>query len=86
MTKAEKKHMDKVSQLPCCLCGSMPVEVHHIREGQGMAQRAGNMLVIPLCLNCHRGPSGIHGDKTMLRIHKKDELDLLNETLMQVMA
>ena len=29
----------------------------------------------------HRGPQGIHGDKTMLRIKKKSELELLSETL-----
>lgn len=86
MTKAEKRHMAKVAELPCCLCGMMPVELHHIREGQGMAQRAGNMLCIPLCASCHRGPKGIHGDKTMLRIRKVDELDLLNETLLKVAA
>jgi hypothetical protein len=87
MTKAEKLHLSRVAQLPCCLCDtSGPSEVHHIREGQGMAQRAGNMLVIPLCPSCHRGPKGIHGDRTMLRIRKVDELDLLNETLMKVAA
>jgi hypothetical protein len=87
VTKAEKYHMDRVAQLPCCLCEHAgPSEVHHIREGQGMSQRAGNMLVIPLCASCHRGPKGIHGDRTMLRIRKVDELDLLNETLIKVAA
>lgn len=85
-TKAERKYMDKVAQLPCCLCDSSPVELHHVREGQGMSQRAGDMLVIPLCPSCHRGPKGIHGDKTMLRIRKVDEMDLLNETLQKVMG
>jgi hypothetical protein len=51
-----------------------------------MGQRAGNMLCIPLCPSCHRGPKGIHGDKTMLRIRKVDEMDLLNETLQKVLA
>lgn len=81
MTKAERKHMDKVAQLPCCLCGAYGVQVHHIREGQGMGQRAGNFLAIPLCPDCHTGPQGIHGDRTMLRIAKTDELGLLNDTL-----
>jgi hypothetical protein len=81
MTAASKRHMDRVSQLPCCLCNAQPVELHHLREGQGMSQRASDMLVIPVCPSCHRGPQGIHGDKSMLRIYKKTELDLLADTL-----
>jgi hypothetical protein len=80
-TNAEKRWMDKVAQLPCSLCGAHGVHVHHIREGQGMAQRASNFLVVPLCPDCHTGPNGVHGDKTMLRIHKMSELDLLAKTI-----
>jgi hypothetical protein len=81
MRKAEREHLDKVSSLPCSLCGDSPVEVHHIREGQGMAQRANHFLTIPLCPACHRGPNGVHGDRSMMRIMKKDELDMLAETV-----
>ena len=80
-TAAEKRHMDRVAQLPCMVCGSAPVEIHHIREGQGMSQRASNWLTVPLCPSCHRGPNGIHGDKSMMRIHKLEELDLLALTI-----
>ena len=86
MTKAEKRHMDKVAQLPCATCGNIPVELHHTREEQGMAQRAGNFLVIPLCPDYHRGKQGVHGDKTMMRIMKVNEMDLLNDTLAKVYA
>lgn len=78
---ADKRHLDRVSQLPCATCGAYGVHVHHIREGQGMAQRADDWLVIPLCPSCHTGPQGIHGDRTMLRIKRVTELDLLAETL-----
>jgi hypothetical protein len=40
-----------------------------------------DFLTIPLCPGCHTGPMGIHGDKTMMRIAKVDEMDLLNDTL-----
>ena len=80
MTKTESAHMDRVASLHCCLCGSQPVQVHHIREGQGMSQRASNWLTIPLCPQCHTGPMGVHGDKTMLRVKKTTELELLAET------
>jgi hypothetical protein len=73
--------MRRVAELPCVLCGTEPCEVHHLREGQGMSQRASNFLTIPLCPGCHRGPSGIHGDRSLMRIQKLDELDLLALTI-----
>jgi hypothetical protein len=73
--------MDRVAQLPCSVCGVDGVQLHHIREGQGMAQRASNFLVVPLCPSCHTGPMGVHGDKTMMRIKKLTELDLLANTI-----
>lgn len=41
-TKAEKAYMGRVADLGCYLCqhlgyGPTPAQVHHIREGQGMA-------------------------------------------------
>lgn len=81
MTSAEKQHLDRVASLPCCLCGDTPVQVHHVREGQGMAQRASNWLTVPLCHSCHTGPKGVHGDQTMLRIFKMDEMEMLADTI-----
>lgn len=75
-------HMGRVAELPCCLCGAMPVEVHHVTEGKTFGKRDKlHFCTIPVCPSCHRGPQGIHGDKTMLRIKKKSELELLSETL-----
>ena len=81
MTKAERKRMDRLAQLPCCCCGAYGVQLHHVREGQGMAQRASNWLTIPLCPDCHTGSRGIHGDKSIMRQHKLDEMDLLARTI-----
>jgi len=81
MRSAEKRYMDRVASLPCSICGAEPVQLHHVREGQGMAQRAQNWLVIPLCPDCHTGSRGIHGDKSVLRQIKKDEMDLLAWTI-----
>ena len=79
----EQRYMDIVAQLPCLTCPAPdgPVELHHVREGQGMAQRAGPYCVIPLCPDCHRGPMGLHGNKTMMRVAKLDEMDMLNMTI-----
>lgn len=75
------RHMGKVAQLPCACCGASGVHVHHIREGQGMARRASDFLTIPLCPDCHVGPLGVHGDKSLMRIRKLSELDMLAETI-----
>lgn len=81
MTKAERIWMSRVAELPCSLCGEEGVQLHHIREGQGMSQRASNFLVVPLCPSCHTGPIGVHGDKTMMRVKKMTELDMLAKTI-----
>lgn len=87
MTKAERQHLDRVASLPCVLCLELgqqqqsPTNIHHVREGQGMSQRASNFLTVALCRDCHQGPKGLHGDKTMLQIAKVDELDLLAKTI-----
>jgi hypothetical protein len=73
--------MGRVAELPCVVCGVHGVQLHHVREGQGMAQRASNYLVVPLCPDCHTGPNGIHGDKSLIRIQKLDEMDLLAKTI-----
>lgn len=83
MSAAGKRHMGRVAQLPCAICGAQPVEVHHIREGQGAAQRAQDTLTLPLCHAHHLGPNGLHGlgTKGFYTRYKLDELDLLAATL-----
>lgn len=81
MKNADKRHMGRVAELPCACCGADGVQVHHIREGQGMAQRANNFLTIPLCPACHVGQFGVHGDKSAMRLRKLTELDMLAHTI-----
>jgi len=80
-TAAEKRHLERIAQLPCVLCGAHGVHVHHLREGQGMGQRASNFLVIPLCPECHTGHLGLHGNRALLKVRKLEELDLLALTI-----
>jgi len=78
----ERANFDRVRHMGCALCGVRgPSYAHHIRE-QG--RRIGHYVVIPLCRGCHQGPQGIHGDKTLLRLYKRTELQLLNETLREL--
>ena len=92
-TAAERRHMGRVAALGCILCdhlglGATPAQVHHIREGQGMSQRASNFLTIPLCPEHHQGASGIHGlgAKAFERTYRLNELDLLALTIEQLGA
>lgn len=86
MKAAERTHIQRVKELSCRVCGAPgPSDAHHIREGQGMSQRAGHFLAIPLCKQCHQGDMGIHGDRTMWKIHKLTELDALNDTIEELM-
>lgn len=63
--------------------GYMPAEGHHIRDGQGVAMRADDMLTVGLCTEHHRGGSGLHGmgRKAFERTYRLSELDLLAMTL-----
>lgn len=90
MSAEERRWINKARSLPCVLCGALgvdqqtPTTVHHIREGQGMAQRSSHWLIAALCADCHQGAMGFHGDRTLLRIAKVEELDLLAMTIERI--
>lgn len=92
-TKKEKAHMGRIKSMQCICCTLLgqqqtsPTDVHHLREGQGGAQRASDFLTIPLCHDdCHQGRNGIHGERVYLRILKMTELDLLAATIERAYA
>ena len=87
MTKDEKKHLDLVAQLGCVVCsklgyGATPAEIHHPRKGTGLALRASHYDAIPLCVEHHRGATGVHGlgTKGFVKRYGFDESDLLETT------
>lgn len=66
MTKDEKRHKEKLADMGCALCANLfwhlesgPVELHHLRSG-GWGKGSYKTL-IPLCVEHHRGNTGIHG-------------------------
>jgi hypothetical protein len=84
MTKSESIYLGKVARLGCAACAllgfdvaDVQPEIHHPRTDEGMAQRASHWLAIGLCAEHHRGRTGIHGDRQILRQLKCSELDLL---------
>lgn len=80
LTKAEAAHLARVKSLPCSVCDAPgPSEAHHIKQGQHFSCAA-------LCVECHRGKQGWHGDKTLWRIYKYDEVDALAITIERLIA
>lgn len=76
------QHLARIKALPCAVCGQAgPSDAHHIRAGQGMAQRASDWLTVPCCRMCHTGPNGIHGDRALWKIYRLDELGALAATI-----
>ena len=84
MTKAQRKHYDKVANLGCSLCrylgyGESPCEIHHIRR----AGKRDTAPVIGLCPEHHRGNLGVHGmgRKAWEKKYQITEEELLDQTI-----
>lgn len=91
--RAEREYMGRVAALGCYLCrhlgyGDTPAQVHHLREGHGMAQRASHFLTIPLCDTHHANssPDGIHGQRRAWKLAGVGELDGLADTIERLMT
>ena len=86
MTNLERKHITRVKELPCSVCGTAgPSDAHHILEGRTPGRKSPDMLVIPLCKDCHQGShNGIHGMKAMWNVMKVSELDCLADTITKI--
>jgi hypothetical protein len=90
MTKDERKHYDRLSQLGCIAChvsgyGYSPAEIHHIKSGNAsMGKKSHWSLAIPLCPQHHRaGGHGvaIHAGKLAFEANFGTEVELLDKTL-----
>ena len=76
-------YMARVKQLPCVLCWhklgvkTLGVDVHHV----GVTERS-DWLVIPLCVEHHRGATGLHGlhRRAFESFWKTSELTMLGWT------
>lgn len=77
----EKRHLARVKELPCGVCGNDGIsEAHHIEQGM-------QYTAIPLCPMCHRdGHNGIHGQKRIWNVLKKTEFSVLNDTIMKLIG
>jgi hypothetical protein len=59
--KSRQKRFDALSEVGCAICGRPP-QIHHLIgiAHRGMGQKAGDEYTIPLCMDHHTGPEGIH--------------------------
>lgn len=85
---AGQRHLSRVAALGCILCrllghGFTAPQIHHLREGQGGAQRASDFISVGLCEPHHTGSQGLHGLGTrgFERRYGIDELGLLAEVI-----
>ncbi|WP_426466571.1 Ref family recombination enhancement nuclease [Proteus mirabilis] len=91
-TKEERQWLSDVAELGCICCrnmgfGASLAEIHHVRTGQGMAQRASHTDILPLCPLHHRAcyETGFHASpKSWQEIHGS-EAELLEQTKIEVM-
>jgi hypothetical protein len=58
---SERRYRDDLSRdHPDCVCGALAESHHHIIHLNGQRITKDEMLVVPLCRNCHQGKGGVH--------------------------
>lgn len=77
ITPREREHLRLVKLCACGWCDGAGGFAHHTRQGD-------HWTTVGCCWDCHQGPMGWHGDRTLMRIYKRDEYDALNITLERV--
>lgn len=98
MGKKNPKHMKRVAALGCIVCrnlgyGETPASAHHIRDGQGLSQKADDEETIPLCPPHHQDADGTAKYKGEIAYHRNSpeferrygtERELLEQTLTEL--
>ncbi|KFN19255.1 Ref family recombination enhancement nuclease [Aeromonas bestiarum] len=91
MTKSDSIYLRDVSLLGCIICrnlgwGPSLAEIHHVRSGVGMAQRAAHTRVLPLCPRHHRAcyPTGFHAAPKSWQAEHGSEETLLAQVATEV--
>lgn len=83
MTAASKRHMERVAELPCVICGRHGVQVHHIRVSglTGASLKASDWLTIALCPEEH---AILHSDIKAWERRNGKQIDHVTATLEQL--
>lgn len=60
-TAAEKRHLQRISEMDCIACGRFGVHIHHVVSNGYQRITRDHKLVLPLCPHCHTdGPFAVH--------------------------
>jgi hypothetical protein len=60
-TAEEVRHRERIREIGCLVCGR-PAETHHVIAcGDWKEKRRDHRVLVPLCSEHHRGPTGAHG-------------------------
>lgn len=80
MSNAEKWWMGQVAQLPCCGCGAVGVQVHHVtgHPFRGVGKKAADVFTIPLCPECHES---LHRGVKTWELRHGAQVELLAATI-----
>ena len=80
ITAAERRHIERLKELDCVVCGSAGVEIHEPEQGLFFAS-------MPLCSVCHRDDArGWHGRRLNWKARKwTSEMDAINATVRLLM-
>ena len=92
MASIKSKRFTELVEIGCIAChiegfGYTVPEIHHVREGMGMGQRAPDTDTIPLCAPHHRGMGlkregkipGLHSHPKKFRERYGSERELLSQ-------
>jgi hypothetical protein len=76
LTAKERAYVGLVKELPCSVCDHPgPSDAHHSKQHR-------QYTVVALCKDCHQGSrNGWHGQRTMWKLKKMEEIDALNITI-----
>lgn len=84
-TKEDRLHMARVARMGCIACERLgyfgtPAEVHHARVSHGWG-RDSHKAVIPLCVEHHRGKTGVHtlSRQAFAEAYGISEIEMLEE-------
>lgn len=77
--------LKQLKQLPCCSCGTTPVDIAHANWGEcgkGLGIKADDRYTIPLCRTCHQWLDHYQGlNRNQAKQWFMDKLDFVNQVL-----
>jgi hypothetical protein len=79
-----RKHLQRVAELPCVVCGSQEVQAHHIRDKDvcGMGLKAADLFSFPICQPHH---ANLHSDIPLWEMRYGKQWAHVEATILRLM-